>query len=176
MSHHADHDDETELKRDFLTALEDDRTLMLGLTGVEDGATRPMTAQIDRPDGSKKGDDGTIYFFASKHEGVGKSLGEGQDRAIAAFQSKDHKIFASIHGRLVADNDRTTIDRLWSPFAAMYYKDGKDDPNLLLIRFDTDRADLWRQSNSGFFKAVAYKLMGKDAGEANPEDRAEVAL
>lgn len=176
MSHHDHHEDDAELKRDFWKALISDRTLMLGVQGHEDGATRPMTAQVDQPDGADKGDGGTIYFFASKNEGVGAALGAGSDRAIASFQSKDHGIFASINGRLVAHNDRATIERLWSPFAAMYYKDGKDDPNLLLIRFDTESADLWRSDTSGFLKAAAYKLIGKDAGQANPEDRAEVAL
>ena len=46
------------LKAKFWKALHSDRTMMLGLDGVEDGYAKPMTAQPE-------GDQGPIWFFAS---------------------------------------------------------------------------------------------------------------
>ena len=168
---------ETHLRKKFWKELQSDRTMMLGLDGVEDDRTRPMTAQVDVPEGADEEDGGPIYFFASKNEGVGQDLTEGA-RAIATFVSKGHGIFAHIHGTLHAHNDREVIDRLWNPFAAVWYKDGKDDPNLLLIRFDATRAEIWEPHPGQTLKAAALKsLFNVDPGkEQQRENQAEVSL
>lgn len=171
----TDTDDNRELVAEFWESLEKSRTLMLGVAGCSDNATRPMTAQMREVDGADT--DPKIYFFASRSEGVGADvLSKPGARAIAAFTSKDHGIFASIHGPLRTVEDKAIIDELWSPMAAMYYKDGREDPELLLLCLDAEDVSLWRSDTSGFLKSVAYKLMGKDAGRANPEDRADVSL
>jgi general stress protein 26 len=75
-------------------ALGSDRTLMLGLDGVEDGHARPMTAQFEN-------DRGPIWFFTSKDNTLVHALEQGtRDRAIATFSSKGHDLFATIHGTL----------------------------------------------------------------------------
>ncbi len=168
---------ETRLKTLFWKELQADRTLMLGLEGVEDDRTRPMTAQVDVPEGAGKEDGGPIYFFASKDEGIGQDLKSGA-RAVATFVSKGHGLFASIHGTLSPSNDKTVIDRLWNPFVDAWYKDGKDDPNLLLIKFDATRAQLWGADKFGTLKATALKLaFDVDPGDAlKKEHQAEVKL
>lgn len=167
---------ETKLRNAFWDKLASDRTVMLGLKGVEDDRTRPMTAQVDDPgeDGS-----GPIYFFASRDEGVGESVLVGtSDRAVATFASKGHDLFAHIHGTLHPSNDRGAIDRLWNPIVASWYKDGKDDPNLLLLRFDVERADIWEASAFSTLKAAAMKMMFDiDPGDRlKNEHQAEVKL
>ena len=101
---------------------------MLGLQGVDDAMTRPMTAQVDGKQ---------IWFFAAKSEDLVKGL-QRSNRAIATYASKNHKIFASIHGTLTESYDRGVLDRLWNPIIDSWYKDGKDDPDLAMLRFDTD--------------------------------------
>ena len=167
---------ETRLRKEFFTALDDSPFVMLGLEGVEDSRTRPMTAQVDRQDRDKE-DGGPIYFFASKTDGVGEDIGQGA-RAVATFAGKDHKVFAHIHGNLVPSNDREVIERLWNPFIASWYKDGKDDPDLLLLRFDTEKADVWEADTGSTLKAAALKaLFDIDPGKEHQSDhQATVAL
>ena len=50
---------ERELEEKFWSAVKSDRTMMLGLAGVEHSHARPMTAQLD-------GERGPIWFFASR--------------------------------------------------------------------------------------------------------------
>ncbi len=167
---------ETRLRKKFFAALDDSPFVMLGLEGVEDSRTRPMTAQVDRQDRDKE-DGGPIYFFASKTDGVGQDIGQGA-RAVATFAGKDHKVFAHIHGNLVPSDDRAVIDRLWNPFIASWYKDGKDDPDLLLLRFDTEKADVWEADTGSTLKAAALKaLFDIDPGKEHQSDhQATVAL
>ena len=168
-------DPATQLREKFWESLKTDRTVMLGLKGVEDDRTRPMTALIDEGAGGEER--GTIYFFGSKTDGIGQNL-KSSTRAVAAFSSKGHDIFAHIHGTLSPSDDRAVIDRLWNPIIASWYKDGKNDPDLQLIRFDATKADVWEASQFATLKAAALKMMfDVDPGkEHSNEHRATVSL
>lgn len=142
---------EQKLEEKLWSALSSDRTVMLGLNGVEDGHARPMTALVE-------GDRGPIWFFTSQSNAVVENLARS-DRAIAAFSAKNHDLFASIHGTLSVDQDRQVIDRLWNPFIAAWY-DGKDDPKLVLLRFDAEHAEVWL--NESNLVAGVKMLFGAD--------------
>lgn len=45
------------------------------------------------------------------------------------------------------DNDRAVIDRLWSSFVAAWYEEGKDDPSLVLLRFEPS-AQIWLDASN----------------------------
>ena len=155
-----------ELEAKFWKSLKSDRTVMLGLDGVEDGHSRPMTAQFEGDAG------GPIWFFTSHDNAVVKKLGNGE-RAIAAFASKDHELFASIKGSLSLDNDRAVIERLWNPFVAAWYE-GKDDPKLALLRLDAEHAEIWLNASS--LLAGVKMLLGVDPKSDYQDKVAEVDL
>ena len=168
---------EVELKKLFWRELRDSPFMMLGLQGIEDSRTRPMTAQVDVPEGGDKDDGGPIYFFGSKSESLVTEMGQSH-AAVATYASKGHDLFAHVHGQLVLDEDRAVIERLWNPIIASWYKDGKDDPDLALIRFDTDNAEIWKAETGATLKAAAMKaLFNIDPGkEQQKENRADVTL
>ncbi|MEO8176513.1 MAG: pyridoxamine 5'-phosphate oxidase family protein [Sphingomicrobium sp.] len=172
-----DHSKQDELADKFWKELGSSPFVMLGLAGVDDRFTRPMTAQVDG-DGDGDGEDGArqIWFFAAKSEDLVKGLAKSS-RAIATFAAKGHGLFASIHGKLVLDHDRAVIERLWNPMIASWYKDGKDDPDLALIRFDADRADVWEAHLGSTLKAALIRMIGRDPGKQHQDEhRAEVVL
>ena len=68
-----------ELETKFWKAVDSDRTMMLGLDGVDGGHTRPMTAQIE--DGK-----GPIWFFSSNDSDLVGKL-QSARRAFAAFSA-----------------------------------------------------------------------------------------
>ena len=173
----TDDSPEITLRKKFWKELDESPFIMLGLKGVEDDRTRPMTAQIDVPEDGDKEDGGQIYFFGSKTDGVGQAVSQSS-RAVATFASKGHNLFAHIHGTLVPSNDRALIERLWNPFIASWYKDGKDDHDLQLLRFDTDSADVWEAIPGATLKAATLKaLFNVDPGkESNKDHQAKVDL
>jgi general stress protein 26 len=157
-----------ELEAKFWTALKSDMTMMLGLDGVEDGHARPMTAQIE-------GDHGPIWFFTSKDNTIVQKLGAGAgDRAIATFTAKGHDLFATVHGRVVLDTNRETIDRLWNRYVAAWFEGGKTDPKLALLRLDAERAEIWLDASS--LGAGIRMLFGADPKEEYKDKVAEVTL
>lgn len=141
-----------ELETELWKTLKSDMTVMLGLVDAEEAHTRPMTAMVEH-------ERGPIWFFTARDTSIVDALGEGH-RAIAAFSSKNHSLFAAIHGDLRVDTDRAVIDRLWNPFIAAWYEGGKDDPKLVLLRFDPDDAQIWENGSS--LLAGIRLLLGRD--------------
>jgi len=103
------------------------------MIGLNDGNhAEPMTAQIDDDQPN------TLFFFAGKDNRIAK----GGD-AMAQFVGKGHDFFACLAGTVAADNDRAQIDKLWNKQVEAWFPGGKEDPNLTLLRFDVDSAELW---------------------------------
>ena len=173
----ADADRSQELKELFWKELASSPFVMIGLEGVQDSRTRPWTAQIDAADDADKKDGGTIYFFGAKSEAIVEGLSQN-NRVVCTYVAKGHDLFAHIHGTLTTINDRAMVDKLWNPFVASWYKDGKDDPDLALVRFDTDSANIWKAETGATLKAAAMKaLFNVDPGKEHQKDnRADVNL
>jgi general stress protein 26 len=155
-----------ELETEFWKTLKSDMTVMLGLIDSEEGHTRPMTAMVEH-------ERGPIWFFTARDTSIVDALGDGH-RAIAAFSAKNHSLFAAIHGDLRVDNDRAVIERLWNPFIAAWYEGGKDDPKLVLLRFDPDDAQIWENGSSLF--AGIKMLFGRDPKQDYKDKVAHVDL
>jgi general stress protein 26 len=159
--------DQKDVADKFWKALKSDRTLMLSLVGVENGNSQPMTANLESEQ------QGPVWIFSAKDTDLFQSIGSSH-AAIAHFASKDHQVFASLSGEVFLDNDRAVIDRLWNPFVAAWYKGGKDDPNLQLIRFEPERAHIWLNESSLF--AGIKILLGRDPKHEYRDKVAEVRL
>ena len=155
-----------ELEAKFWKAVDSDRTMMLGLDGVDGGHTRPMTAQIE--DGK-----GPIWFFSSNESDLVGKL-QSARLAFAAFSARGHDLFATVHGTLQRDDDRATIDRLWNPFVAAWFEGGKDDPKLALLRFDAEHAEIWLNASS--LLSGAKMLLGVDPKKDYRDNVADVDL
>ena len=155
-----------ELQARFWKALHADRTMMLGLDGVEGAHPRPMTAQAE-------GDHGPLWFFTSVDNSLVENLGQGH-HAVASFVDKGHELWAMIHGSLSLDNDAATIDRLWNPFVAAWYEGGKTDSKLRLLRLDPKGAEIWINKSSIF--AGLKMLLGVDPKADYKDNKAKVAL
>ncbi|MGV3633679.1 MAG: pyridoxamine 5'-phosphate oxidase family protein [Pseudorhodoplanes sp.] len=155
-----------ELETKLWKALKSDRTVMLGVDGVEDRHARPMTALVE-------GEKGPLWMFTARDTELVRNLRNGA-HADATFASKGHDLFATIHGTIALDMDRAVIERLWNPFVAAWFKGGKDDPNLALLRFDAERAEIWLDEYS--LVAGVKMLLGIDPKKDYKDKVAEVSL
>ena len=157
---------ERELEEKLWSAIKSDRTMMLGVQGMEDGEARPMTAQLD-------GERGPIWFFTARDNSLVTTLIRSR-RAYATFASKGHDLFATVHGTLSIDNDPAMIDKLWNRFVAAWYEGGKTDPKLALLRFDPEHAEVWLDASS--IVAGIKMLLGVDPKQDYRNKMGEVDL
>lgn len=156
-----------ELKADFWKALKSDRTMMLGLVGVDQSHTRPMTALLEDDDG------GPIWFFTASDCDLAKSLEGGAARGFGNFASKGHDVFAALNGQLSEATSREMIDKLWNPFVGAWYE-SKDDPKIRMLRFDAEEAQIWGDASS--MLAGIKMLLGIDPKKEFKDKVATVSL
>ncbi len=126
----ADKDTPQEVAETFIAKLKDSPFVMIGLHSG--GHSEPLTAQIDDDQPN------TLYFFTGRDNRIA-----GGGAAMAQFVGKGHDFFACMAGTVSVDNDRAQIDKLWSKQVEAWFPQGKEDPNLTLLRFDIDSAELW---------------------------------
>lgn len=136
--------DQAKLKQDLWKRMASSPFLMVGLTQAGQHS-EPLTAQLD-PDQVD-----TLFFFVGKDN----RLASGGP-AMAQFASKGHDYFACLSGTAQIDGNPALIDKLWSKQVESWFPGGKADPNLALLRFDIDDAELWEadMSLSGKLKMI----------------------
>ncbi|QDZ06535.1 general stress protein [Sphingomonas panacisoli] len=127
--------DTQEIKQHFWKNLADSPFVMIGLDSG--GHHEPLTAQLDEDQVD------TIFFFIGKDNRLA-----GGGKAMAQFVSKGHDFFACLSGTTRIDNDFGMIDKLWNKQVEAWFPGGKDDPNLALLRFDVDDAEMWETDMS----------------------------
>ena len=128
-----------ELEAKLWAGLRSEMTVMLGMVD-ESAPARPMTAQFEGDE-----DRGPLWFFTSQDSELVEA---GGGAATAVFISKGHDLFARIEGKLVEDTRPEMIEKLWNPFVAAWYEDGKDDPDIALMRLDLESAEIWENASS----------------------------
>ncbi|WP_174286128.1 pyridoxamine 5'-phosphate oxidase family protein [Sphingomonas bacterium] len=143
----------------FIDKLKASPFVMIGLDG-SDQHREPMTAQIDDDQPN------TLFFFA----GRGNRIADG-GRAMAQFVSKGHDFFACLDGVVSRDDDRAEIDKLWNKAAEAYFPGGKADPDLTLLRFDIDSAELWETDI-----ALSGRLKMLFGGTIKPQENSSHAV
>lgn len=120
-----------EIRSRFWNAFHSSPIVMMRLMG-SNGHSEPMTAQLD------KHAHHAIWFFTRRNNriaGGGKATGE-----IATI---DHEVFASISGTLVEESDQAVRDKLWSNAVESWFPKGKQDPDVVMLRFDVEDSEVW---------------------------------
>jgi general stress protein 26 len=120
-----------ELSEEFWHAFDKSPFIMIRLEGAG-GHSEPMTALLDK-DALH-----TIWFFAARHNRIAAG-----GRAMAQFGAKGHDLFACLAGTLVEETDQARIDKHWSKQVEAWCPQGRHDPNLLMLRFEIDDAEIW---------------------------------
>ena len=162
-----DKNSEAALEARFWKDLKSAPYVMLGLVNALDGHTQPMTALFD-------GDRGPLYFFTTKDNGLVKALAESSRRVIATYTGKGHDLFASIHGALNVETDRAIIDKYWNAHVEAWYEGGRNDPKLAMLRFDADKAELWK--GTSMIGGAITRLFHRDPKQDYKDNMVEVRL
>jgi len=145
---------------DKLKSLVDDIVVCLFCTDLKtnDGSTcRPMSA-------IKVCDQGNIWFFSEKSSDKNKAI--KVDKNVQLFFSHPTKgSYLIVNGEAEVIIDKTKIEELWTPAAKIWFKEGKDDPNISIIKVTPSTAFYWDTDGSkmiNFFKMVASVVTGAD--------------
>lgn len=136
---------EAKAEQHFHEVLKDFDEAMLVTHGSQAGLhARPMAI-------AKTEQDGGIWFVSG---GDTSKVSELQNDATILAVMQSGSKFMSVAGRAELTRDRAKIHELWKEGFRAWF-DGKDDPNIVLIRLNPTEAEYW--DNSGL-KGLRFAL------------------
>jgi len=143
---------------DKLKSLVDDIKICLFCTNLKtnDGSTcSPMSA-------IKVCDQGNIWFFSEKSSDKNSAI--ETDRNVQLFFSHPGiSSYLVLNGEAEIILDKIIIEELWTPVAKIWFKEGKDDPNISIIKVKPTSAYYWDTDGNkmiNFLKMVASVVTG----------------
>jgi len=143
---------------DKLKSLVNDIMVCLFCTNLKtnDGSTCcPMSA-------IKVCDHGNIWFFSEQSSDKNKAI--LADKNVQLFFSHPAKSsYLVVNGEAEIILDKTKIEELWTPVANIWFKEGKDDPNISIIKVKPSTAYYWDTKGNrmiNFLKMVASVVTG----------------
>lgn len=113
--------------------------------------------------------DGTLWFFTSRSSEKVTELDQDNEVCVT-FANPDAMDYVSMSGTVSVSTDRNKIEELWNLPTAAFYPQGKDDPDLVLLRIDVEHAEYWDSKSSKmvqlyeFIKGAVTKTV-PDLGE-----------
>lgn len=129
--------------------------------------SRPMSTQETEFDGD-------ILFLTSGD--TAKAFEIGQDNRVnVSYAKPEDQRYISVSGTASLINDRAKIDELWSPAYKIFFPEGKDDPELRLLKISVEKAEYW--DSKGLIPtaiAFAQSLMGRES-ESSVNEKLDLA-
>ena len=125
---------------------------------TDDGFTcRPMSA-------IKICDQANIQFFSERDNGENNAI--ALDKNVQLFFLHPAKgIYLVVHGEAEIILDKSKIEELWTPVAKIWFKEGKDDPTISIIKVKPLNARYWDTDGNqmiNLLKMIASVATGKN--------------
>jgi general stress protein 26 len=128
------------------------------VTTNPDGSVRarPMRGVADQQAGA-------IWFFSDKQTEKEEDV-RRDPRACLTFADTHDQTYVSLSGRISLIHDREQIAAHWTEGAEIYYPNGKDDPEIVLMKFRAESGEYWDSPSSPIVIAIKF-LQAKVSGE-----------
>ena len=121
-----------------LKELVDDIKICLFCTNLrtDDGSTcRPMSTQgVD--------DEGNLWFFSGIDSDKNREIVENKNVQLF-FGDPGKSSYLVVNGEAEIILDRNKIEEHWNPLVKVWFKGGKDDPNLSLLKVIPNNSYYW---------------------------------
>ncbi|MBS7455839.1 pyridoxamine 5'-phosphate oxidase family protein [Coralloluteibacterium stylophorae] len=98
---------------------------------------------------------GDLLFFTSASSGKVDELTQHPEVNLG-YAEPDKQVYVSVRGTATIERDRALIDDLWTPMAKAFFPEGKDDPDLVVLRVRIESADYWTGSGNFVGRAIGF--------------------
>ena len=103
---------------------------------------------------------GDLWFFTSSNTHKAEEI-ERDNRVNISYADPGDNTYVSISGRASLVKDREKIDEYWSDIYKAWFPEGRNAPDLALLKVEVEQAEYWDSPSSkvvqtlGFLKALA---------------------
>jgi general stress protein 26 len=124
-----------------------DRHVAMIMTMIgESHSSRPVTCLAVR--------DGRLSFLVSRSTEWASAIEDGRATVHLTVADEKAGLYLSLNGTAQLSQDRQEIDRLWNPYAAVYFE-GQHDPEVAVLQFDPSGGQYWESADSKIGRAVS---------------------
>ncbi|CAN5183881.1 pyridoxamine 5'-phosphate oxidase family protein [soil metagenome] len=121
--------------------------MMTTVDGQGNLVSRPMAAlQVD--------ENGTIWFFTKRSSPKVDQIDNNENHVNLSFADVSDATYVSVSGNAQELDDRAKVDELWNPQAKAWFPEGKEDPDLILLKVHIDMAEYWNASDSTMVRII----------------------
>ncbi len=96
--------------------------------------------------------DGTLYFYTPKSASKVYEIKEDRDVCVT-FSDTDKQVYVSLSGKATLTQDSELIERYWNPFVGAWFEDGKEDPDVAMLKVKINQGEHWDTNESKFVQA-----------------------
>ena len=130
-----------ELIKDIQTAM---------LTTSDGGVlrSRPMATQ-------EITEDGELFFLTGADTHKDAEI-KKDNRVNISYAAPSDNSYVSVSGTGEILNDRAKIEELWNPIYKAWFPEGKDDPNIRVLKVNIEQAEYWDSSSSTFVQIAGF--------------------
>lgn len=96
-----------------------------------------------------------VWFFADAQDHKDDEIAAAPEGCLAFADARSH-CYVSISGRFSVVREQAMIDALWSDEVAAFFPQGKDDPGVILLRFDPEMGEYWDAYPGTIARAYAF--------------------
>ena len=120
--------------------------------------------------------DGEIWFFTSASSGKVDEIA-AMPQVNISYAKPDAQTYLSVSGTARVVRDRLKIAELWKPEYKLYFQDGPDDPDLVLLCVAVTEAEYWTSERNPVlrFIGLAKALVTKDLSQLGEQGRIEIS-
>lgn len=134
---------------DFIwTTVDRIRTGMLTTFSGEIIRGRPMTA-------IPRWEQNTIWFFADRAAHAEADI-HRDPRACVAFADPRDQTYVSLTGKVSLHKDEDLKKDLWNIAVDVYFPNGPEDPDVVLIGFEPEEGEYWDSPSNPILLAVKF--------------------
>ncbi len=109
--------------------------------------------------------DGAIWFITSADHDTFKAAKAGEKGTIYLCDSGAH-LYGTIKGRLSVSEDDDQLDDLWSPMAAAWFENGREDDSVRLMKYTPTEAEIWVSDGTAKY---LFETIKANLTDAQPE-------
>jgi len=125
--------------------------------------SRPLaTIKVD-------GDDGDLWFFAGKDSPKVAQI-QREQQVNLSYASPGRQLYVSVAGVASLTQDQALLDKLWSPAYKVWFPDGRQDPQLALLRVRVTSAQYWSAERGWVANVVSAAMAALTGEQYTPDD------
>ena len=119
--------------------------------------------------------DGTCWFLTRSTSSKVHNIAQHERVTLDYSEPKDSK-YITLRGTAHVERDRARIEELWNPMYKAWFPEGKDDPEIAVLRVDIAEGDYWEANSSKIVMGIRYVAAAVTGGSVPVGESGHIAV